>query len=178
MASKASTPPTETGDKDAVLKSIKDYIRSLEEADTLFFSYCNGDNVLKVTKNHCEAYSNARKTWNQVIDKLGTDVYWPLFWEIQKEAFNAGFYVFSKCMHRKCQASDALACAHKAACEKGYTASLQKLEIACRTRIKKDVIELERAKDSTVSETSIEKRKVNQCRLRLAMRELREQARG
>lgn len=178
MASKASTPPTETGDKDAVLKSIKDYIRSLEEADTLFFSYCNGDNVLKVTKNHCEAYSNARKTWNQVIDKLGTDVYWLLFWEIQKEAFNEGFYVFSKCMHRKCQASDALACAHKAACEKGYTASLQKLEIACRTRIKKDVIELERAKDSTVSETSIEKRKVNQCRLRLAMRERREQARG
>jgi hypothetical protein len=115
MSSKASMPP-----KTVVLASIKSYIHALEKADCV------------------EAYSKAMEAWKQVIKELDSDVYWPLFWEIQKEAFDKGFPVFNEHVKTKGNVLEALANGYKEAREAGYTAAPNVFSASCKTRIKED----------------------------------------
>ena len=62
--------------------------------------------------------------------KLDIDVYWPLFWKIQGEAFNKGFQLYVN--YRKTNPNDALKTGYKLARKLGYTASIVKFTEKCQ----------------------------------------------
>ena len=62
--------------------------------------------------------------------KLDIDVYWPLFWKIQGEAFDKGFQLYVN--YRKTNPNDALKTGYKLARKLGYTASIVKFTEKCQ----------------------------------------------
>jgi len=62
--------------------------------------------------------------------QLDIDVYWPLFWKIQGEAFNKGFQLYVN--YRKTNPNDALKTGYKLARKLGYTASIVKFTEKCQ----------------------------------------------